>query len=376
MVDYRQTNGVYYIQDVYAGPGLAGVPRGTIKHLRVVALEFRAAGVGNNGSGGPGGGALISTPVAIGNGTWDVKKVLGDAAVQEDGSAAFIVPARTPVYFQALDEKGYAVQTMRSWSTLQPGEVSSCVGCHEPKNSAPLPRPSLAQRLGPQALTPFYGPARGFSFRKEIQPILESKCISCHDDRQQRMVARAHPAPPAGQKAFSLLATENDDRMALRKWSDAYLALTQARPDQDDWARGAFRGDNRGRVVNWIGSQSVPSALPPYFAGAVRSELLSLLERGHYQVVMTREEMEKIACWIDLLVPFCGDYYEAGNWTEGQRQKYDRFAEKRRQMEALERANLEAFMEQSGRPVGAVSPHYPGAGSGREASLESQIKSE
>ncbi len=121
-VDYRKTNGTFYAQDVYAGPGLAGVPRGTIKKLRVVALEFRAAGIGHNTSSGPGGGALISTPVSIGNGTWDVKRVLGDAKVYEDGSALFIVPARTPVYFQALDEHGRAVQTMRSWSTLQPSE--------------------------------------------------------------------------------------------------------------------------------------------------------------------------------------------------------------------------------------------------------------
>ena len=39
------------------------------------------------------------------NGSWDVKHVLGDATVYEDGSACFEVPARTPVYFQALDVK-------------------------------------------------------------------------------------------------------------------------------------------------------------------------------------------------------------------------------------------------------------------------------
>ena len=33
------------MQDVYVGPGLKGVERGTIKELRVVSLEFRAAGV-------------------------------------------------------------------------------------------------------------------------------------------------------------------------------------------------------------------------------------------------------------------------------------------------------------------------------------------
>ncbi|MDH7571483.1 MAG: hypothetical protein QHJ73_18055, partial [Armatimonadota bacterium] len=137
-VDYRKHTGTLYVQDVYAGPGLQGVPRGTVKRLRVVALEYRAAGVGQNANSGPAGSALVSTPISIDNGAWDVKVILGDAQVYPDGSAFFTVPARTPLYFQALDEEGRAVQSMRSWSTLQPGENAACVGCHEPKNTAPL----------------------------------------------------------------------------------------------------------------------------------------------------------------------------------------------------------------------------------------------
>ncbi|NCO43401.1 MAG: hypothetical protein COZ06_28880 [Armatimonadetes bacterium CG_4_10_14_3_um_filter_66_18] len=154
----------------------------------MVALDFRAAGIGMNTSHGPGGGALASTPVSIGNGSWDVKRVLGDADVCEDGSACFTVPARTPVYFQALDAEGHAVQTMRSWSTLQPGETRSCIGCHESKLDAPLSwaKPAVALRAGPQELKPFYGPPRGFSFPAEIQPVLDRHCIRCHNDRAKR----------------------------------------------------------------------------------------------------------------------------------------------------------------------------------------------
>ncbi|MDZ7617668.1 MAG: hypothetical protein U1E05_11725, partial [Patescibacteria group bacterium] len=156
LVDYRESTGTYYVQDVYAGDGLAGVERGTIKRLRVVALDFRAAGVGQLFGRGPGGQGHPSTPIAVGNGSWDVKVVLGEAEVHPDGSAFFEAPARTPVYFQTLDERGYAVQTMRSWSTLQPGENYACVGCHEHKNSAPLahaPR-TLAMQTGPRPLDP------------------------------------------------------------------------------------------------------------------------------------------------------------------------------------------------------------------------------
>jgi hypothetical protein len=42
-VDYTQTMGACYVQDVHVGQAMAGVPRGTVKTLRVVALEYRAA---------------------------------------------------------------------------------------------------------------------------------------------------------------------------------------------------------------------------------------------------------------------------------------------------------------------------------------------
>jgi hypothetical protein len=360
-VDYNQVSGTYYVQDIYLGHGLAGVPRGTIRKLRVIALDFRAAGIGWNGSQGPGGGALASTPVSIGNGAWDVKTVLGEARVYEDGSALFTVPAQRPVYFQALDERGRVVQTMRSWSTLQPGEYAACVGCHEPKNTAPPAREygfNLALKAGPQPLEPFYGPPRGFSFPHEVQPILNRHCIRCHKDRQpiQELVQGKAPRPLLEQKrpegaaagdgskdevAFSLLGEVTVDRTAKRKWSDAYLTLTQATTPSPD---GPFQGNCEGRLVTWVGAQSVPEPRPPYFAGAARSELLTLLEKGHKGVKLSREEWDKIACWIDLLVPYCGDYREANAWTEEEMKKHERYAEKRRQMEEIVQQNVDAML--------------------------------
>jgi hypothetical protein len=392
-MDYNQVAGTFYMQDTYAGAGLAGVPRGTIRKLRVVALEFRAAGIGHNGSGGPAGGALASTPISIGNGAWDVKTILGEAKVYEDGSALFTVPARKPVYFQALDERGCAVQTMRSWSTLQPGEYNACIGCHEHKNTAPPARDygfSVAMKAGPQPLEPFYGPPRGFSFPHEVQPILDRYCVRCHKDRRpiqalvegktrEPVLGRKRPAAAAGdgvkdELAFSLLGEVTEDRTAKRKWSDAYLVLTQATLDAPDRASGGtsssaaqssgaipplsseepFHGDCEGRVVNWIGAQSVPEALPPNFAGAGRSELMTLLEKGHQGVKLSREELEKIACWIDLLVPYCGDYREANAWTEEEMKKHERYAEKRRQEEEVEQQNIDAMLGSKERARGRV----------------------
>ena len=353
-VDFRKDFGTCYVQDVYQGPGLEGIPRGTIKKLRVVALDFRPAGIRSNGSGGPGGGALISTPVSIGNGAWDVKRVLGETPVHEDGSAFFIVPARTPVYFQMLDERGRAVQTMRSWSTLQPGESTSCVGCHESKNSAPSPgyATTLAMTRPPLKLEPFHGPARGFSFPTEIQPILDRKCISCHRLREPVLAMARGERPPvleqakeqrstARDQAFSLLGDPVRDDSAGRDWSDAYLVLTLAKRDGKAGANGPFRGQPEGKVVKWIGSQSVPTPLPPGFAGSLNSSLMELLEAGHYDVKLTRDESEQLACWIDLLVPFCGDYTEANVWNAGEKEKYLRYDRKRQQQDELDRQTLQ-----------------------------------
>jgi hypothetical protein len=343
-VDYRKTTGTYFVQDVYLGPGLKGIPRGTIKKLRVVALDFRAAGIGSNSSDGPAGGALVSTPISIRNGAWDVKTVLGEATVYEDGSACFEVPARTPMYFQCIDTNGYVVQTMRSWSTLMPGETLSCIGCHEDKDAAPPTgrAAALAVKAGVQKLMPFGGPAQGFSFPKRIQPILDKHCIGCHNDRTRKRGVDAHakPAPaqelplvkPAAKEyhAFSLLGATGAVSGG-RNWSDAYLALTL--------------GGKPNEIVQWLNVQSIPPMLPPYFAGSAKSKLPKMLKAGHKKVKLSQAELDMISCWIDLLVPYCGDYYEANAWSEKDRRKYDRYADKRKQMEALEKENIAAFIK-------------------------------
>jgi hypothetical protein len=209
---------------------------------------------------------------------------------------------------------------MRSWSTLQPGEVFSCVGCHESKDVTPSRGTvTMATKAGVQKLTPFYGPARGFSFPKEIQPILDRHCIKCHDGTK------------TDNKAFSLLGRENIDTNAKRKWSDSYLALTKkGKPNE---------------LVNWLNVQSIPPMLKPYSVGAIKSKLIKMLENKHNDVKLSKEELEKIACWIDLLVPYCGDYMEANTWNEKEIKKYRYFMSKRKEMEALDKKSIEQLIE-------------------------------
>ncbi|MHC4399110.1 MAG: HzsA-related protein [Planctomycetota bacterium] len=330
LVDYRDDQAAVYLHDVYRGPGLAGVERGTIRGVRVIALEFRAAGIGKNGNRGPAGGAMASTPISI-EGAWDVKKVLGTAKVHADGSACFHVPAKTPVYFQAVDGQGQMVQSMRSWVSLQPGETASCVGCHEHKNSSPpVTEASRAMLAGPTELEPFYGPPRGFSFIQEIQPILDKHCVRCHRlDEPPRYSEASSAASLEGadddQPAFSLRGIQILDLESQRKWSDSYRALADR------------------RVANWINVQSAPPMLPPYHAGASQSRLIHVLRDGsHYGVRLSRPEMDRFVVWIDLLVPYCGDYTEAMN--EEHVGDYNQFVQKRRRWHAEEADNVDRYL--------------------------------
>jgi hypothetical protein len=338
LVDYTKDYGTYFMQDIYVGPGLMGVARGTIKALRVVALEFRAAGVGSNSSRGEAGGALVSTPISIGNGAWDVKRILGTAKVYQDGSAMFRAPANTPVYFQALDDKGQVVQTMRSWSTLMPGETFGCIGCHEDKLSTPMVQKStLAAQAGAQELEPFYGSPRGFSFKREIQPILDDNCITCH------VRDGPEPAVNASDKAFSLTGNDVKDGRSGRNWTTSYLRLTGA------WKKDgkfAVQGKDDSPLVNWVSSQSRPSMLPPYHRGAAKSGLIKQLREGHGKVKLSTEEMHKLCAWIDLGVPFCGDYMEANCWNQKQKDFYLRYQQKRERLAEEVERNIAALINQ------------------------------
>jgi len=55
--------------------------------------------------------------------------------------------------------------------------------------------------------------------------------------------------------------------------------------------------------------------------------------------------MQTLSCWIDLGVPFCGDYMEANAWTEEEKAKYTHFIEKRRTMEETELQNIAEYMQ-------------------------------
>ncbi|MAG94318.1 MAG: hypothetical protein CMJ48_11275, partial [Planctomycetaceae bacterium] len=255
------------LSDVYEGPGLAGVPRGAVKQLRVVAYHYAFQDMADD-----------SRAIGV-DASWDtVKLVLGTVPVEADGSAMFRVPANTPITVQPLDEEGKALQLMRSWMTAMPGETLSCVGCHAPASAAPPVRPTLAMQGGPSKLKEWYGPARGFSFQREVQPVLDEYCTACHDGKPRG----------DGKTIADLTDRESTDP---RGFSPSYLELH--------------------RFVRRPGAETDYHLLPAAEYHADVSELVQLLKKGHHNVQLDAEAWDRLVTWIDLNVPYHGTWHEA-----------------------------------------------------------------
>ncbi len=110
------------------------------------------------------------------------RMVLGTVPIEPDGSAYFEAPVDREIYFQVLDERGMAVQSMRSGTFVRPGEHLSCVGCHEDKWKAPsLPAgPPLALRRPPSKIRPDVDGSCPLTFARLVRPVLERTCVPCH----------------------------------------------------------------------------------------------------------------------------------------------------------------------------------------------------
>lgn len=277
------------LADVYRGPGLAGVPRDSVKALRLVSYDFTFHNLGGE-------------PDRVGlDGPWDVKRILGTVPVDADGSAHFTVPACTPVSLQPLDAEGKALALMRSWFTAVPGEVVSCVGCHERQNmTASADAIPSAFRRAASAIEPWYGPARGFSFEREIQPVLDAYCTDCHNGNVTAagdFTARpAQTIPSAFQMFFS------PSYMELRRW------------------------------VHTPTLESDAHMLPARAFHADTSTLIQLLRDGHYGVKLEREAWDRLITWIDLNAPFHGTWREVVAAIPAKVAAAQHGAERRRQL--------------------------------------------
>jgi formylglycine-generating enzyme required for sulfatase activity/cytochrome c553 len=331
-VQLNRKDATVTVSDIYAGPGLEGVPRGTVKQLRLFAYHYAYRGTGGHAAVGTDGG-------------WDVKRILGTVPVHEDGSAHFTVPANTPISIQPLDGEGKALQLMRSWFTAMPGEHISCVGCHERRAETLPTKNAVALQALPAPVTPWRGPVRGFSFEREVQPVLDKYCVGCHGG-QPRPNGQTIPDLRGGQiagpdcrdPALGILHPANCQCGIWHKWpinrSVSYEIIQ--------------------RYVRRPGAESDYHLLPPLEYHADTSELIQTLKKGHHGVELDAEAWDRLVTWIDLNVPYHGNW---GEYHIGQPG-----AVERRRQYAKSFANLDEAPEML-PPVahGPVTPVTPPA---------------
>lgn len=264
--------GTFVLSNVYES--LKPFPKDRkIKEIRVIQLLPKAPDYrGNN-------------PTIGHTSSANARAVLGSAPVEKDGSAHFTVPAKLPVYFQAIDEEGRAVQSMRSIVYVQPGENRGCVGCHEQASTALTneSKQNLASLRGPSDLTPASEETRPFSYPRFIQPILDRRCVSCHDGSEN---AKKGPT----------LTGEKTDRYT-RSYDELKPFL---------------------RWYEWGGNNFREIATFPGESGADISALSNIInDENHKGIGLTDEERRDLYLWMDALVPFYG-VYDAGQQARQQ----------------------------------------------------------
>lgn len=259
-----QKDATAFLTDVYFGPGLAGLPRGIVKKLRLFGYQYGYRGIGNHNMMGI-------------EASWDSKILIGEVPVYEDGSAFFEIPANTPIAVQPLDENGSAVQLMRSWLVGMPGEGVTCNGCHESQNSVTPAKRTIAMLKAPSKIEEFNGESRPMGFNREVQPVLDKYCVGCHDGSKE------------GRPNFA------DTSRPRNEWDGHY-------------------GKSYIDLIPYVrrpGPESDVHMFYPMEYHTNTSPLFQMLRDGnHYNVKLDDLSFRSLALWVDMNCPY------HATWTE------------------------------------------------------------
>jgi len=273
-VALNRSTGRLVLADVLKGRNIQGVKPGEIKKLLVVESLPKPI----NFTGG-------MDPLTYG-GSFTLERVLGTVPVEADGSAYVELPALRSLFFVALDEDDLSVKRMQSFLTVQPGEVTGCVGCHEPRTQSMMPRGNLmAVQRPPSKIEPFADCPDVFDFPRDIQPILDDLCVKCHGYEK---------TDAGGPYANRMILTSDRGPM----FSHSYFTMT---------VRKLF-SDGRNRAV---------SNYQPRSLGSSASKILKMLDGSHYGVRATAHQKKMLRLWIELGAPYPGTYAALGSGSIG-----------------------------------------------------------
>ena len=261
--------GTFALSNVYRGRKMGGLKPGTVKELLIYEVLPKPINYSGAMSEMSSGGAFA------------VERLLGSVPVSPEGSAYFNVPPLRSLFFVALDEKGHCVKRMHSFTSVMPGELNSCIGCHEDRGDAPTPDDGLrlaklTRNEKPVDPTPVAGVPEIIDYMRDVQPILDRHCLACHN-------------PDREEGGFNISG----------HWAPLYTIGYQ----QMSW-RELF-GDNRVMLPY---AKHERSNFEPYEIGTGSSRLLRLIEEGHEGVKMPPEEQKIVRYWLDAGAAYAGTY--------------------------------------------------------------------
>jgi len=300
------------VTDVYHG--MDNVERGTIRYIRVLEQRPRpwSARRYYPGDQYDQQHAVVTKDTHLG-----LKVQHGIVPVEEDGSANFLVPADASIFFQVLDEHYMAVQTERTFVNYMPGEVRSCIGCHEtPQSIAQTSRPTgtpLAMMRPPDVPGPQPGEAdgrRAIDYAQDVQPVWDRHCVECHSGDK-----------PKGNLNLS------GDMTTLFNVSYEQLVPERRRGNHDRQLLGPVIGENHPKTGN-------VHYLPPRSLGSHASVLMALLTRGKVQLADPAQQAraeQLIEAHPDLDVPL-EDRIRVSNWVDTNAQYYGSYWGRRNMM--------------------------------------------
>jgi len=235
--------------------------------------------------------------------------------VEDDGSAYFLVPADANIIFQVLDENYMALQTERTYVNYRPGETRGCVGCHETPSDAPslvsgrarkafqrdpsLPGPQLGEKTAGRAL----------DYAVDVQPVWDRHCIKCHgaEKKEAKMDLRG-----------TLTALFNVSYENL-------IPERRRNPRHDRGVLGPVIGENHPKTGN-------VHYLPARSLGSHASMLMAIVSKGraklrdpkqaeraaelvkvHEKINLSKEELVRVATWVDTNGQYYGTYWGRKN---------------------------------------------------------------
>jgi hypothetical protein len=282
--------GMLYSNNVYAGA--PEELKDKAKYLRIWSIEHKTYTYWfkrNYISSGPEISAVQSE---------GVKKIIGTVPIEDDGSVNFYAPSGIALHFQLLDENQRALQTMKSFTGVQPGENRGCLGCHESHTqTGRVTQMGKALQRNPSDITPVPWKDITVGYERYVQPALDQYCAQCHQNPDH-----------AGYKKFNATL-----RPGFLGFKEPYMTLLGS----PTWGTRYKERKNVCGGFGWADVIMVESfgtldsaayvTVPPMTKLSYKSRLIELMSSGkHHGVKVDPEKLMRVIHWVDAMGPYYG----------------------------------------------------------------------